>query len=137
MHHPLLYRFHKLHHEYKVTACLAIMHASPLEHFLNIISFGLPFKLVARVYPVHIYTVIVWLTFRTIESLDGHCGYDWPWAVTNLLPFSAGGNYHSFHHSKNSGNYGAMLHLLDTLFGTNKDYIKNEPNKAICKETKV
>lgn len=56
------------------------------------------------------------------ETLDGHCGYEWPWAQAAVIPFSAGPTYHSFHHSKNSGNYGAMLHIWDTMMGTNDDY---------------
>ena len=86
--------------------------------------------MLARIYPVHIFSVIIWLTFRVIESSDGHCGYDWPWALSHWLPFSAGGNYHFFHHSRNSGNYGAILHIMDTLSGTNNEYIQKQEAKV-------
>ncbi len=85
---------------------------------------GLGFKMLAKVYPVHIVTITIWLLLRLIESSDGHCGYDWPWGQSQLLPFSAGGNYHYYHHSQNTGNYGAILSIVDTLYNTNLDYIK-------------
>lgn len=58
--------------------------------------------------------------------MDGHSGYDFPWAITHLIPFSAGGNYHSFHHSKNVGNFGGALHFMDTFCGTNTYFRKLE-----------
>lgn len=124
LHHPKLYFLHKKHHEYKATIAAAFVYSSEVEHITNVLAAGLSYTLLSRVYPVHIFTVIIWLTFRMIESEDGHCGYDWPWAISNWIPLSTGGNYHFFHHSKNAGNYGAILHIFDTLLDTNKEYIK-------------
>jgi len=90
------------------------------------VAFGLAYKLLSKYTPVHIFTVTIWLAYRLIESMDGHSGYDFPWTITHLFPFSAGGNYHSFHHSKNAGNYGGILHIFDTFFGTNYEYLKRE-----------
>ena len=78
------------------------------------------------VYLVHVFTVIVWLVFRVIDSSDNHCGYDWPWAFGSLFPFSGGHGFHYFHHSRNVGNYGGMLHIFDTLGGTIDEYFKKE-----------
>lgn len=82
------------------------------------------YKILAEFYPVHIFTVIIWVSFRLVESMDGHCGYDWPWGISNWVPLCAGGDYHFFHHSNNVGNYGAIVHVFDTLCGTNKDYLQ-------------
>lgn len=123
LHHPKFYWIHKLHHEYNVTVCIALEYAHPIEQLLaNNIPVGLGWKLLSMVYPVHIFTIIIWVTFRLIESSDGHCGYSWPWAQSQLLPFSGSGSYHFFHHKQNVGNYGAILNILDTLFDTNSDY---------------
>ena len=56
--------------------------------------------------------------------MDGHCGYDWPWGIANWVPFSSGSGYHFFHHSNNVGNYGAIVHVFDTIYGTNKAFLE-------------
>lgn len=137
LHHPKLYFLHKKHHEYKATIASAFVYSSATEHLTNAMASGLFYTLLSRVYPVHIFTVIVWLTFRMIESEDGHSGYDWPWAISNWIPFSSGGNYHFFHHSKNVGNYGAIIHIFDTFLGTNKDYIKYKAAQKEKREGKA
>ena len=127
LHTPPFYWIHKQHHEYNVTISLALVYANPLEHIVaNLMTAGLGLTLLSKFYPVHIFTVIVWFIFRVIQSSDGHCGYDWPWALSHCLPFSAGGDYHYFHHSNNSGNYGAILHIIDTLTNTNTEFIEKE-----------
>ena len=125
-HIPKMYFLHKQHHEYNAPISLAFVYSHPLEQLTNVIATGLTYKIFADYYPVHIFTVIIWLNFRLIESLDGHSGYDWPWGISNWVPFSAGGRYHFFHHSNNVGNYGGIIHLFDTLLGTNHAYIQYE-----------
>jgi sterol desaturase/sphingolipid hydroxylase (fatty acid hydroxylase superfamily) len=49
--------------------------------------------------------------------------------LSNCLPFSGGSDEHYFHHSNNSGNYGAILHIFDTLANTNVEYIEKENAK--------
>jgi sterol desaturase/sphingolipid hydroxylase (fatty acid hydroxylase superfamily) len=131
LHHPSLYFLHKRHHEYKSTISLAYIYSSQAEHVSNVIASGLAFKVLSSYYPVHIFTIIIWLTFRSVESLDGHSGYDWPWAVSNWVPFSASSTYHFFHHSKNIGNYGGICHIVDTLCGTNRTYLAIEAAKEV------
>jgi len=41
-----------------------------------------------------------------------------------VIPFSAGFAFHNFHHSHNVGNYSAFFGFLDSLLGTNVDFIK-------------
>jgi sterol desaturase/sphingolipid hydroxylase (fatty acid hydroxylase superfamily) len=67
--------------------------------------------------------------FRIIETCDGHSGYEWSWALSELLPFSAGSAYHNFHHSHNVGNFGSFFKFWDTVFGTNLEYVKFSENR--------
>lgn len=125
IHLPNFYWIHKEHHEYNVTMSLAPQYAHPIEHiFANTIPVGIGYKFLSKVYPVHIFTILIWITMRMFETCDGHSGYNWPWGQSQLLPFSAGGSYHYFHHKQNVGNYGAILSLFDVVFDTNKEYYK-------------
>jgi sterol desaturase/sphingolipid hydroxylase (fatty acid hydroxylase superfamily) len=130
IHLPQFYWIHKDHHEYNVTIALAAQYAHPIEQILaNSIPAGLGYKMLSKVYPVHMVAIIIWLSFRLFETCDGHSGYNWPWGQSQLLPFSAGGSYHYFHHKQNVGNYGAIMTIFDTIFDTNKDYNKYEDLK--------
>jgi sterol desaturase/sphingolipid hydroxylase (fatty acid hydroxylase superfamily) len=123
LHNPRFYWIHKKHHEYNVTVTIAAQYAHPIEQLIaNTIPTGIGYKFLAKVYPVHIFTIIIWMTFRFIETSDGHSGYEWSWAQSSLLPFTAGGRYHYFHHKSNSGNFGGILSLIDTICGTNEEY---------------
>ncbi len=65
MHDPRLYWMHKQHHEFNITVTLATQYANPLEHiFANLIPVGLGYMQLSKVVPVHIFTVIVWMSFR-------------------------------------------------------------------------
>ncbi len=72
---------------------------------------------------VHVVTLWLWLVFRQWEAAEGHCGYDFPWSPTHLLPFSDGAVHHDVHHSRVRGNYAGFLAYVDGLFGTySRDY---------------
>ena len=62
--------------------------------------------------------------WRIMETCDGHSGYEFPWSMFRLLPFSGSSDFHDFHHSKNAGNYSSFFTYLDTLFHTDKEYRK-------------
>jgi sterol desaturase/sphingolipid hydroxylase (fatty acid hydroxylase superfamily) len=96
---------HKKHHEYFTSISLASEYCNPLEFFFsNLFPTALgPMLLGIRVY---FFTLIVWYIVRACESIDGHCGYDFSWSPYHLLPLSAGGSYHDFHHSTTLGTTG-------------------------------
>ncbi len=71
------------------------------------------------------------MVFRVVESIHGHTGYEWSWRVSELFPLSAGSREHNFHHSHNVGNYGSYFKVWDTIFGTNKDYVRFIKEKEI------
>lgn len=72
----------------------------------------------------------VWIVIRLLETVDSHCGYDFPWAVTRLFPFTISSEYHGYHHLKNIGNYCSILILWDSIFGTNSYYYNEKDNLA-------
>ena len=70
----------------------------------------------------HMWTLSLWGLLRVLEVHDGHSGYEFPWVVFRLIPFGIDASYHDFHHSSNTGNYGSLMTIWDTLFDTNKTY---------------
>ena len=135
LHNPKLYWIHKSHHEYNRTISIAAEYAHPIEHVTNSIGFGMGYKLLQMVYPVHIYALIVWTVFRIIETTEGHSGYEWTFSYTSVFPIGGGPEYHAFHHNKNVGNFGSYFIIWDTVFGTNKEYFKWKRQQELKKLT--
>ena len=71
---------------------------------------------------MHFGTFAVWLLVRSLETHDGHCGYEFPWSPFRMIPFGADATYHGYHHSRNVGNYASSMTIWDSIFNTNKDY---------------
>ena len=46
------------------------------------------------------------------------------------MPFQSEAEFHDYHHSKNDGNYGTFFPFWDTIFGTNKNYLKYMEKKS-------
>jgi sterol desaturase/sphingolipid hydroxylase (fatty acid hydroxylase superfamily) len=83
----------------------------------------LGFKILSLFMPVHIFSLLIWLTFRAVDSCDSHCGYEWSWSQSSVLPLATGYEYHNFHHSRNFGNFGSFFKFWDCLLGTNLYFI--------------
>jgi methylsterol monooxygenase/4-alpha-methyl-delta7-sterol-4alpha-methyl oxidase len=130
LHWRVIYPYiHKWHHSYKTTVCIAVEHSHPIEYLyssLLSVSVG-PMLLGER---CHAVTVLAWYVWHTCESIDGHCGYAFPWSPFRLVPFSAGEAFHDYHHSENVGNYGSYFRIWDTLFDTNKDFVALRKQKS-------
>ena len=78
---------------------------------------------------MHIVTLGCWSVLRVVESLEAHSGFDFPWSMFKVLPFSAGTPAHNYHHLKNNGNYGTFTIIWDSLFGTNTSYMEHLKEK--------
>lgn len=119
LHLPWLYpSLHKIHHENKITYCLAALHAHPIEYlFFNVGPTMVGPMLLAH--RMHRASMFGWYLFRSLESLDGHSGYAFPWSPFRLLPFCPEGDYHYFHHEQNVGNYASFFTWCDSVCGTN------------------
>lgn len=121
LHRPEFYWIHKQHHEYSTTIMLTTSYAHPLEFvFGNALAIGFGHMLLARIIKVHLITMVVWYIFVTLETCEGHSGYDWSWSQLSFLPFKTSPRFHDFHHSHNCGNYGSMFLWSDSLLGTDK-----------------
>lgn len=86
----------------------------------------LPSTIIFAFFKVHIFIFIFWQTYKLYNSAEGHCGYEFPWSPTRVLPLIYGARYHDFHHSKNVGNYATSFYLIELLWGTNKVFFDRE-----------
>lgn len=136
-HHPLLYKFHKIHHEYNITVSTAGLHFHFLEFFISQIVAAKIYMSVAMLYaPLHINTLVIWYIFRVWDANQGHCGYVFPWTPLQLMPFCTNDEFHDFHHTRNSGNYGSQFRFWDSLFGSNSDFRAYKAKQEIEREKK-
>lgn len=139
LHTKALYKYHKLHHEYKTSISWTAIYSSTFELVIgNIPPTALPLIL----YKMHPVTALLYYMYRQIETAVGHSGYDLPFYLSPLgilkhLPGHCDQErFHDFHHSHNDGCYG--FYFIDALFGTHKTYRKylhkNRQEKSIKKE---
>eukprot|EP00347_Sterkiella_histriomuscorum_P018018 403347100 len=132
MHLKYIYPYvHKKHHEVRLNVAAAYIYQSGLDF---VISGVFPSTIGQLILGgrMHYFTYLMWITLRITETMDGHCGYEFPWSPYRLIPFAASTTYHDFHHSKNVGNYSSFFTFWDTVFGDNRVFyeyqerLKNE-----------
>ena len=126
LHHPSLYPYvHKQHHEFYDVICLSSEYAHPVEYILgNLVPVVLGAILLQG--RAHMLSQLVFTILRLIETIESHGGYDFPWAVTRMLPWSVSSRYHNYHHLKNLGCYGSFFILWDSVYGTNSNFFEEE-----------
>ena len=112
-----------MHHEHRTTVAIATNYTHPFEFVFGNVLPSIMGQLILGPH-MHITTVWCWAILRTLESQEGHCGYDFPWSVFRLLPFGSDYGYHVYHHSHNIGNYSSFFTLWDTILGSNKAYYR-------------
>lgn len=119
LHSKALYaRFHKHHHEFKVTNGLAAEYATPVEHLLSNLIPTLAGPLLLG---SHALVLGLWLALRMWESLEGHSGYVFAWSPLNVLEIS---EKHAFHHMANKGNFGSFGGFWDMVMHTDEAYLR-------------
>ena len=114
-HHPLLYRFHKQHHEYKRTIGIASEYSSLFESLT--INF-IPVFIGPMIMGCHISLWLGWVMLRTYESTEAHTGYEFPYVGLNTARF------HDYHHSQNIGNFG-IGDFWDSVCQTNVSFLRH------------
>jgi sterol desaturase/sphingolipid hydroxylase (fatty acid hydroxylase superfamily) len=120
--YPILYKFHKVHHEYKSNWTMASQHNHPIDY---IFSIGVPAILaLGLVSKAHSMSQFQWILWTMYANLDDHVGYSFPWSPVRWFPFSAATSEHEFHHSKNLGCFGSKLSIYNSLFGGYERYNK-------------
>ena len=119
--YPQLYKYHKIHHEYKQNNVLSAQHFHPIDFFFSI---GGPATLTTIIVKPHSFTQYHFGLWLLTANFDDHLGYAFPWTPIRWFPFSAGTDAHEFHHSVNIGHFGSKLAIWDWLFKTDQAYIQ-------------
>jgi len=125
LHIPQLYKtIHYVHHRFKTPVGIASSYAQSVESIAQMIMWWLPLGISGFIgADLHISTVFWYSTFRWLETVEAHSGYEIPFHPIRLLWIPAGARFHDFHHSHFDGNYGASK-IWDWLMGTNKAYLE-------------
>jgi len=119
LHLPFWYKYiHKVHHEFATPFGIAAEYAHPLETFILGMGTVVGPLLTTR----HLLTLYVWLAVRLYQTVEAHSGYDFPWTLTNFIPFWGGSHFHDFHHETFVGNYASSFTVWDWVFGTSRQY---------------
>ena len=96
--------------------------ANPMEDLLCNIFASIGGCLFLGSHPVVFWS---WLSFRLVETIDAHCGYNFPFSPFCLFPSIQGGaDKHEFHHAHNVGNFGSFFVFWDWIMGTDAEYNK-------------
>lgn len=85
---------------------------------------------------MHIVTFYSWGFYRLLFTTEEHSGFDFPWHLNKIIPYSIDAKHHSFHHEKNMGNYGQYIIFWDWLFGTDVEFRKFEAQEKLRKSVK-
>jgi len=117
--YPSLYKYHKVHHEFKANIALASLHNHPVDFILSI---GVPALLAISIINPHSSTQLLWSLWTLQANLDDHVGYSFPWSPVRWFPFAATTDEHEFHHSKNLGCFGSKLSIFNSIFGGYEHY---------------
>ncbi|CAG7884105.1 unnamed protein product [Brassica rapa] len=61
------------------------------------------------------------IPYATIE--EASMAYDFPWTLTNYVPFYGGAEYHDYHHyvgGQSQSNFASVFTYCDYIYGTDK-----------------
>lgn len=126
MHHPKLYKHcHKIHHQFHTPIGPSASHAHPVEDMVQLMAWYLPIGFAGWLNKgeggLHTSTLFYYNCFRWLETVDAHCGYEFPFSPFHLLPICGGARRHDYHHRAFTGNYGATI-FWDRLCGTDSGF---------------
>ncbi|KAJ1732089.1 C-4 sterol methyl oxidase [Coemansia biformis] len=124
-------RIHKVHHEHTAPFGIAAEYAHPFETAVlgqGTIAGPLLFNHLAG--SVHITTMLVWIAARLCQTVEAHCGYDFPWSTSRWLPFWAGASHHDYHHMAFVDNFASTFRWWDRAFGTDRRYQAHEARRT-------
>lgn len=136
LHLPIFYNIiHKEHHSYSDLVYFATVVVHPIELILGDFIPPLAGPAILGKYSHGVVTT-VWLSVYIQSSIIQHCGYEFPITPFWMFPGTIPSAYHSYHHLKNSGNYGLLTSFWDTVFRTNEQFY-DEMNKIEEESEKV
>ncbi|KAI9178797.1 C-4 sterol methyl oxidase [Blastocladiella emersonii ATCC 22665] len=139
LHQGNLYKMiHKQHHEYAAPIGMCAEYAHPLE--VLILSMGTllgPIAYTAVTGDFHVFSMLVWSAVRTLQAVEAHSGYDFPWSLNKFVPFWSGADHHDFHHQNFIGNYSTSFRWWDFFMGTEGKYHLVRARQALAKAEKA
>ncbi|CAN6466563.1 unnamed protein product [Victoria cruziana] len=121
MHRPWPYRkIHHVHHEFAAPVGISAVYA----HWGDVLFQGLSAIVGPAIVPCHVVTLYMWVVLLQLQTIETHCGYDFPWCPTKFIPFYGGAEYHDYHHfvGKSQSNFAPVFTYCDYLYGTDKGY---------------
>ncbi|CAN6466557.1 unnamed protein product [Victoria cruziana] len=121
-------KIHHVHHEFAAPVGFSATYA----HWVEIVVLGLPTIAGPAMVPCHVLTLCAWIALRQMEAIETHCGYDFPWSPTKLIPFYGGAEYHDYHHfvGKSHSNFASIFTYCDYIYGTDKGYRYQKAHSA-------
>ncbi|GMH51398.1 hypothetical protein TrST_g4604 [Triparma strigata] len=117
LHHPSLYRFHKIHHKSTDPSPFSAFSFHPVETLTE----SLFYVLFCVTIPIHVDGIITWQIIQQIDNCILHSGYEiYPsWLTSSpILKFKTTSTHHNLHHKRNKGNYGLYFTWWDRWGGT-------------------
>ena len=105
LHCPLLYKYHRLHHEFIEPCASSALYCHPIE---AVFSNQLAVTIGPAITGMSLVEIGIWSIFCAINTIKAHSG---------LRKNYFNSRYHDLHHSKRNVNFG-FLYLLDILHGT-------------------
>ncbi|XP_014493574.1 methylsterol monooxygenase 2-2 [Vigna radiata var. radiata] len=125
---------HSVHHEYATPFGLTSEYAHPAE----ILFLGFATIIGPVLTGPHLMTLWTWMTLRVLETVEVHCGYHFPWSLSNFIPLYGGADFHDYHHRMlytKSGNYSSTFTYMDWIFGTDTGYKNLKASKKAGAES--
>ncbi|XP_007903571.1 cholesterol 25-hydroxylase-like protein 2 [Callorhinchus milii] len=112
--------FHAIHHEFSAPFSWSTQYLSAWE----LISLGFWASIDAVLLQCHSLTGFAFMVAVIWISVDDHSGYDFPWALHNVIPFGLWGGTvkHDAHHQKPQYHFAPFFAHWDWLCGTHCDY---------------
>nr|XP_033775701.1 cholesterol 25-hydroxylase-like protein 1, member 2 [Geotrypetes seraphini] len=129
--------FHAIHHDYMAPFSLATQCLGGWE----LITVGFWTTANPIILKCHLLTTWIFMVFHVYVSVEDHCGYDFPWSTSRLIPFGIFGGTvkHDVHHQKPMSNYAPHFTHWDKIFGTHADFCPSKgylepitPNETCC-----
>lgn len=115
LHGPVLFRrIHAVHHRIMTPWAVTGHYMHPVEYVV-IASLMLVGPIAVQ---ANLVVLWIWIAWRQWEAAEGHCGYEFPWSPTRLVPGNDGAIFHDVHHARVKGNYAGFLAIWDGLLRT-------------------